>query len=881
MPGPRALSTLVAFAVLTVAARPGLGQAPAAVAEERVDVDGDGVADVIRIENPPAVSVQLTGTRGPSSSQWKPFATSQGALVSGTITTGSGKRFGGRRVIVATAELVPGGRAPGQAMILSFTGTELTTLWEGQVGSQGHDGDYRVVVEATPQGIVRYQSRDDVRRCDGKPVHLFAEAWDFGQSRFRPVFNPVSMPADAPALVATRTPPRGSAPASGVVFRTQAASSQDGAAHAGELAPPRELDDGDSRTVWREGTGGDGRGELITLTAPIEAAIVGVRMVPGDASSQDLFVRGNRLARAGLLIDERAAFWIELPVDPAREGRAGEPYWVTLPEGVRGRCVTLIIDKVYAGRGASARGGDTALADLAVLTDLDMSEDGPDSALVAQALAGGSGGEAAARLLGARGPLATAAILSALRHSGRTDEERLRLRRVLARTGDPRAADQLVEALAAPELGSSDRRLFATALGRMGGEAIAPLGALLAAGDAEGRARREAARVLAGLADPRAQEALLGAAGAGDRELRLAVAVALGQRTSREMPALVAAMSRAEAAGDSAREADLVRALGLMARHAEPAEQGVAAEVLIARLGAASGYELLYRLLGAAAGLDHEALLDSLGAALARTASADTAEARALRRVTATGLARNRGGRARALLIALAADADPGVRAVAVDSLGQREDLDAATDQALIGRLGGDGWPRIRRAAASSLARRCGQVEPVATALGQAVDSDADVEVRRAALGALVECRAPGIAVRLVAVARDERAPLGLRERAVTLMPVLGDRELAGALVSLFASLRKRAWSDKDAIELAASVAVAMGRLGGAGVVEPLLAAAREGSFPEIQAAALTGLGELCVPAALPLFERLRSDSQRGVAIAARGAYNRCRGRSP
>jgi hypothetical protein len=896
------------------ALHPAGAQATTAVAEARFDVDGDGVLDVIRIEDPAAVSVIRTGARGADATLWRPFASTEQSLVDGTIATGSGKRFGGRAVIVATAWFAdasrsrrsPAGRPPargrtGEGMVLAWQDGALVKLWEGSVGSQGHDGEYQVHVDATELGLMRYQARPDVVRCDGKTPYLFPQGYDFRQKRFRPVFNPVRIEAGAPVLQASQSAPPGGSMMPGIGFRSQSSSSQATAADAGELVPPRELDDGDPRTVWREGTGGNGRGEFITLASPMDApALAALRIIPGNASSQEAFLRDNRLKRIGLMVGSATVLWIVFPRDPARQGAFDAPYWIALPPGLSGQCVTVVIDEVYAGPS-----GDTVIADLAVLTDIDLSTGGPEAALAAQVRAGGEGADAAARMLAARGPRAVDAIVAELGPKatvaapGKTAvEHRLRLIRVLARIGDARAAEHVAAALAEPELSAADRDLLSAALVRMGTAAVPALVALLAAGDVPSVVRQRAARVLASMAGDEARVALVAAAGSGDRELRQAVATGLGQRDERDMDALLAAIAemQAGAAGDQqgqeiGREADLWRALGIMARHAGAEARARAASALAARLATAMGYELLYRLLDAAGSMDDEAVLAAVGGAIARlddqTLRTESegkgqgqgkgkAEARALRRIAAQALARNRGARARALLLGLMADADPGVRRHAIAGLGVRDDGGADTDQALIARLGDDPWPRIRRESAAALARRCAQARPAAAALDKAVDGDSDIEVRRASLTALVECRAPGIAARLFEVAGDSDRPALLRQRAITLIPMLEDRELAPRLIALFSTLRKRAWSDKASVRLASAAAVALGRLGGDAVVNPLLDAAREASFPEIQAAAVTGLGEMCAARALPLFEQLVSSDQRAVAVAARGAHNRC-----
>lgn len=891
-------------------------QPPVPVAETRFDVDGDGTADRIRIERPPAVTVQLAGGR----QAWKPFATSTGTLVAGTLTTT--RRAGGGAVVVATAVFRAGRGEHQEAMVLAWQGRELVKLWEGAVGLQGADGEYALHVEATPQGLLRYQTRPEVYRCDGQPAYLYPEGYDFRAGRFRPVFNTPRIAADAPVLVAQPTPPPGgdTAPIPAVAFRTSAASTQSGAAHAGQLAPPRALDDGNPATVWREGLGGDGRGELITLTTTMDQVrVAAVRIVPGDASSAELFRRGNRLRRAGLLVGADRAFWIELPADPARALAGGaahaQPYWVTLPEPVAADCVTLIIDAVYPGSGAgAAHTGDTALADLAVLTDLDLTPGGPEAALVARVRAGGSPGRTAMGLLALRGRHAAEALVHDAGASGRAPDELLRLRRALARVGDAVGAGELVEGLADAHTPAADREDFARVLARMGADAVGPVAALLGDATASEAAHQAAAEALGAMADAGAREALASAAGRGSRAVRRTVALRLGQRDAAELPALLDAAMGAAGEGEAGREADLWRAVGVMARRADAAARARAAAVMAARLETASGYELLYRLLPAAAGLElasadaapvRAAMQAAVSAALARVPAGDAAdgaaggaagdaarttspraraEADALRRVTASALGQNPAAWARALLTGMLAAPDPGLRRRAADALAGRDDGTDESDRALAARLQDDAWPRVRVLAATALGRRCGAAADAAAALDRALGSDAEEEVRRAALAAMVMCQAPGIGARLLAVAGDGAQPASVRGRAITLMPVHGERDPAGrasglvpGLIDLFARLRERAWSDAAALRLATTAAATLGRLGDARAVEPLLGAARDEAFPELQAAAITGLGSLCPAAAMPLFERWASSPQRAVALAARAARDHCR----
>jgi hypothetical protein len=312
------------------------------------------------------------------------------------------------------------------------------------------------------------------------------------------------------------------------------------------------------------------------------------------------------------------------------------------------------------------------------------------------------------------------------------------------------------------------------------------------------------------------------------------------------------------------RESDIWRALGLLARRADAQARDRALAAMTTRLDTAAGYELLARLVTAAGPLASPAQLDLLATVLGRLSAYEPETLD------------NPAAAARTRLVDLLGAADPGVRRAAADALGRRRDADAGTDQALIARLRDDAWPGIRNLAAAALAIRCGANTAPAQALTAAVTTDAHDDVRRSALNALVTCRAPGVGELLLTTASSREQPVPVRQRAIMLVAVLGDRDLAPGLVALFATLRERAWSDAKALRLAAAAAVTMGRLGDPAAIPPLLAAARDPAFPELQAAAIIGLGELCPRQALPIFEQARASADRGVSMAARSAHQRC-----
>jgi HEAT repeat protein len=237
-------------------------------------------------------------------------------------------------------------------------------------------------------------------------------------------------------------------------------------------------------------------------------------------------------------------------------------------------------------------------------------------------------------------------------------------------------------------------------------------------------------------------------------------------------------------------------------------------------------------------------------------------------------LDQNRHGRA--LLLAYAADADPGVRWHVARSLGRHPLPSPRTDAALVERLVKDHWPHVRRSAAAALGRRCTAPDP-ARALFLAVDRDKDVEVGRTALGALVDCKARGIRAKLFAVAADRKRPTELRARAVILIGQLGEAQLRPQLIKLFKKLRGEAWSRRSGIRLAAAACSALADVGGKPAIDTILRAARDGSFPQLQAGCITALSKRCPSRALPLFDRYRGSSNRSVSLAARSAARKCR----
>jgi hypothetical protein len=176
------------------------------------------------------------------------------------------------------------------------------------------------------------------------------------------------------------------------------------------------------------------------------------------------------------------------------------------------------------------------------------------------------------------------------------------------------------------------------------------------------------------------------------------------------------------------------------------------------------------------------------------------------------------------------------------------------------------------------LGARCSRPGP-ARALDDAVHRDPVLTVRSDALGALVECKAT-IASDLLAKTWDnQKQPIELRQHAIDLAVELGDRTLGATLVGKFAQWRGAALESAEALALAQNAAYAIGRLAPAGASDALVGALDDGAFPEIVAAAATGLGLLgpaCPAAAKPKLRVLAHSDDQQIQLAAGHAAALC-----
>jgi HEAT repeat protein len=748
--------------------------------------------------------------------------------------------------------------------------TPARVIWSGITGARDADGEVATQVEIAGDRIVEYQTAAQVTRCDGEPPRLFPRAWDFTSRRFRPLTSALPPPA-AQRLIARRGDPAmpTGRPLGG--FRWMAASTTAAAGRdARALTAPLALNDGDPKTSWSEGLGGDGRGEFLTARAAAGGyGVRGLRIIPGDASSPAAFRARNRLRRFQLAFGPapEQRFDVEIAGDPAADAaHIGDPYWVALPRSLPASCVTLTITEVTpGGEAAPPRNyGTTSIADLEVFTELD----GPQGAArLVSDIAGGVDCQQRVPLLVNLGEPAVLPIAQAIATSGGIGRECLveALTQLAPAPGSPAVTDALVGALAGAS--QKEEELVLAALQKAPAPPVGALAQLLGGKAAGGQLaalddRVRAAHVLGALERPEAAGALLAAAGHGPDPLRLAVVKAIAGSTAVDPAALLAVLARAQE--EPARYADLLRALVPAVRR-RPESLPAALAALRGALDPARGFETRGRAVMAIGDLGASAGTADL-AALRATSDDAVLRYLATRELAALGGPPGIEALRRAL-----GDNDPRVRETAALGLGQHRDR--SSGQSLIDGAKQEPWPFVRRAELEALGQLC--VAGGGDLMIRAVNRDVDL-VRRAALVGLVRCRDPrGPAVLLQTLGRHNEAAT-LRELAAALLGERGDRSAAAPLADHLRQLVNESEADVALEGVAASALHALGSLGGPAAVSSAVTLANDTRHP-FRGVAIEALGTLCDPGAgAATLQGIAGGADAVAAAAAQTAQRRC-----
>src|SRR5262245_9376614 len=433
------------FACVACALAAGAAQA-APLATLSADVDGDGVADAIELSADGVVHIA-----GKLHGEVKlAVAIARGRLA---VTRYRGQYYVVAEITEATAASATA--IPRREAIILHADGGWREVLRVPVGGVGLDQDYGIEIDATPEAVYRYQTRGDIRRCDGKPAYLFAEKFDGARFR-RSSALPSNVPDTAPVIAARLDAAR---PAPPLLYQARAASYEVGVGDAGGLVIPRELDDGRLDTVWREELAASaGEGQFFTFEPRAASAKARqLRIVPGNPASAATLRSFNRPRRLAI-VAAQGAWRVELP-DAASEP-SGAAYTVDLPEPVAG-CVTVVLESTYG-----PAQGTTAIAELEVFAEGERTGGG-DAALAHIIAEGAQGATAAAAALARRGAAGAAAIDGELAATSDADARR-RLIRALAGIADPAAAPALGHAATAGWVRDRDLLDVIAALGGLG-----------------------------------------------------------------------------------------------------------------------------------------------------------------------------------------------------------------------------------------------------------------------------------------------------------------------------------------------------------------------------------------------------------------------------
>ncbi len=860
--------TLVLIVAITLSAPLAVGQRRAYLAQERGDFDGDGRRDQVKLTSSGHVEIELGHSR--RRSELAPGLNPK----RGTIELG---RLGGGTIILVRGFKGRPKRNPsGAATVYWVAKASIELLWSGAIGPQGEDREWSRELELTDKQLTLYESHPQVRGCrPDQPLRLYARAFDFGkQRRFRP-FQPRSR---RPAATAPRLPVTDKPPASlaglplALFFRAQGATSQFGSTSAADLSTPREIDDGNMTTAWLDGRGGSGTFETIVFSQPQPAQkLAAVAIIPGHGASASEFRRRGRLKQFALLLygdGGRTEYVVDIGSDPAARGQAAHrtPVWVHLPKHIATSCVELLVLSTYRGSGARGRRDDLAIAEVQLLTDLELSPDVMRVLVDRVRASSGAAARAAIRALRRRGAKASAAVVDALKQNS-TAKQKQRLYQALALIDQPSSASTLAAALMDPITSSDTRRLAASKLAGYGDHGALALLSVLVDDSTDDDTRELALDFLLKTQTQRRGGLLAEVAGKGSRTFRRSLAVALAKQEDVSLAGLAQATTIMKSAGA---EADLWRAAALRARTASTKDQVELVRAMGERLTKVDDYERRYRL------LQGMAPLPAASAELTRwwnTARLDASpRAIALRRVVAGAAAKNPHP---AALAALAlADSDPSVRTLGAAAI-QADDV-APLSTTLVAVLNSDPWPMVRGNAALAIGQAC--LPAVAQqALVRAASSDVDPEVQRAAIRALLACAPAAARTTLLRLARDAKQPIGVRSFAVLQLAGLKDQAPIAELIELLDISRRSAFDSDDSQKLAAATATALGRLGDARGRKPLMQATQDEAYPGIQAAAAAALGSLCDKAVKIRLKALSTSPQRTVSLAAQRSLTTCR----
>jgi HEAT repeat protein len=742
----------------------------------------------------------------------------------------------------------------------SSAGTKpLQTIWWNVAGARDADGETALVVKASDQGIEEYQTAARLSRCDGAPVPLFRRTWNFATRAFQNTLP------ELPARAATKIQAhRGGAPEGKPVggFFFSAASGSSGADHdAAKLRPPVAVNDSNPATVWS--SEGDGRGQMLTARSSGGFPIIGLRLLPGDTSSEKAFRASAKPHRLSLIFgrDPSQNADVEM-VEDADLGarRLREPYWIALPKPVTSTCVTVVVRETTSDK------SPLSIADLEVMTELD----GPQAAdrLVAD-LAKGTSCVSRQPLLVRLGPPALAKVAAAIPQAGpgAGRECLVGALAALVAAGAKPSADMAVALVAAMDRSSPDEeKAILKLLPELADAPTAAIAAVLSDDKRSDEDRTRAARVLSAMKQPEASAKVLDTIGRGSPSLRKALRTIAAGAAGPPLAAVLAALDATPAA-ESARRADLLLIVGALATR-DHESRPAALAALRTPLHGPSSFEEQARAIQSLGLLHDPAATDELVNVRAHHADG------VMRSFAVSELANAEGAAVLPALRAALDDADPRVREIASERLGRQGDKDAA--KLIIEGAKQEPWPRVRRAEIVALGELC--VAEGNDLLVRAFQRDVE-EVRQAALAGIARCygvKATGTLLRTLGRLAETA---DMRSLAARLLGERKDPRTVPGLAEVLTRLLTESQADLSLEAVIADSAMALATIHGDQAVATLVGLLSD-ARPSVQRIAIDALGMVCDPGAgQAALHKAATSKDEAVSIPAAAAEANCRER--
>jgi HEAT repeat protein len=765
----------------------------------------------------------------------------------------------GHAIVEVSIPLAGEGGRRSEVWIAERTSGGAKVVWWDFAGANDPDGETSTVAEVGDGGIQLYQTAARLSRCDGVPVRLSTKTWDFASHAFKPATP--ALPAKSATTVQAR---RGNTPEGkplGGFFFSAASTSPGASADPSRLKPPAAVNDGNPASVWS--TEGDARGHLLTARSSGGFAITGLRLLPGDPSSDRSFRASGKPRKLSLIFGKKPTDTVDVDLLEDSDGGVGRskvPFWIALPKPVASSCVTVLV------REATSDKIPMAIADLEVMTELD----GPEAAdRLVESLAQGKSCEARQPLLVRLGQPALAKVAAAVvKTPAGAGRECLVEAMAALLAGGATASPEVGEALAAAIEGASatEEKVILKLLPGLPAPPVAAVAAILQnAKRAEGD-RLRAARVLAAISNEEATKAVLSALGQGDQPMRRALrSIAVGLKA----PVAAAAKAALDATADTdtARRADLLVVFASLAAR-EPAAAADALARLDAALAAPASFEEQARAIAGLGALKNPAALAKLVEVRARSTDG------VLRSFAIGEIAASDDPAALPALRAALEDADPRVRETAASALGQKHDKGSA--ELLIAGAKQEPWPSVRRAEVATLGELC---TPAGNELIQrALKKDID-DVRQVALVGLAHCYGAKANTALLQILGRLPESADMRSQAARLLAERKDPSTVHGMAEALVRLVREAEADLSLQTVIVDTAMALATIRTPEAISALVGLISEPNV-SVKRAGIDALGVVCDPG--PGAAALRAaaqDKDEAVSIPAAATERRCRGR--